>query len=316
MAGRASGGLTPLQFLMRRRGIKPGVRSSRKSASPKKSVERPPLSNRQIGEMLFRQKEQRRIELFTERAKKSVKKFRPKKIERGKIVMVGVDGSRNPQAKGRKGYLVYVTKSGKKWWLREKGNAESVKPRTLRNLQVPFTKRLHKAEKEFSRARLKKVGKGTLPRLTGKQSGKVTFGRNAKAVKVLTDGLVKVLRGQKSKRSFLLSAAMTVKPIGGETFVVNVSVPIDRSDHQAIDRGGVANFVRQKFYAALAHELAFAGLVLAGSANHIRKLAINEDVDPDDPESVYLTSNGAEWTGNGLDICTIENMDWKIEQAQ
>jgi hypothetical protein len=79
--------------------------------------------------------------------------YKPRKKDRGKIVLIGTKGQKDPQLKGRKAYTVYVTKTGKKWLLKVPGAKEPYKPRKLSEIELPVRKNLRKAQSVFQASR-------------------------------------------------------------------------------------------------------------------------------------------------------------------
>jgi hypothetical protein len=116
---------------------------------------------------------------------------------------------------------------------------------------------------------------------------------------------------QASKRTFIISVAVYVRLMDGTTQTFFFEVPIDRPDHIAIKLAGLKNFIRQKFYAFMARELAFAGYVTSGSYNHIRGLNKNAFASRED----WLDDRDQNWTGADKEIVRIEAIEWTIEQV-
>lgn len=277
-----------------------------------KTVSRPP--RQRVPKTVARGREmieQTRInqrEARIDRALKAVNKFRPKKTDRGNFVAVGTDGKR--LTKGKKGYLVYVdSKGGKAWqWKRD----DSFLAKKIRKLEVPFTKGRRKAAKRFLESQIEVTGTG---KAVVKGSGKVkpsgAYDFNDKVVATMAAGVGKVIRGQRSNRAFLLNSLVLVKLPDGQQKVYNVKVPIQRADHVSIDRGGIINFLRLKFYAFMARELAFDGYVTSGSSNHIRQLKENRGKDRS-----QWTKNGQVWEGWDYTTVKIQTIEWKMEQLK
>ena len=243
--------------------------------------------------------------------------YKPRKKDRGKLVFIGTKGQKDPQRKGRKGYLLYVTKTGKKWFVKQvtnKRNTSQYRPRKLSSIAPRETRATRNAAKKFEAAKLVRVatgkaatkGKGSA---TGSKGG---YDFSDKVVLKLAKSLKKTIEGQASHRSFLITAMVLVQLPDGTQETVQVQLPIDKADHIAIKLGGLVNFVRHKFYAFMARELAHLGYVTVGSSNHIRRLPENEGVEPGE----YVDKLGKNWTGNDLDVVRIIRIDWIIQQAK
>lgn len=324
-------------------------RASRKNfRHPPKRRERTSqaVSPAKLRKALSEQRSRRKLVLQEKAARAARAGYKPRKKDRGKVLMIGVKGQRDPQAKGRKGYLVYVTKTGKVWLQKVKGIKEPFKPRKLREIEIPLKKNLHKKIEVFLQSRLVTVKRGKMTdaelvkkavKASGKMglrgdaaarmqdfqlsgrgrgAGKVKAGGahdfNGKIVKKIAKHLQSVLRKQASQRVFTIQAIGLIQLPTGEREVIEFSVPIERGDRDGIDLGGIENFVKLKFYSFMAKQLSFMGYVSAGSANHIRSLSDNEGVD----EGEWVDKNGQSWAGNDLEIARIISLEWRIEQSK
>jgi len=228
--------------------------------------------------------------------------------------MIGTKGQSDPQLKGRRGYLVYVTKTGKKWLIKQTGKRKgSFQARTLKDTEAPARKNLKQATSDFIRARRVQIGKN---KSAVKGSGSVDTGGawdfSDSVVSKIAKSLKKTIESQAGQRTFIISAIVLATLPDGSTRTFQFEVPIDKPDHIAIRLAGLKNFVSRKFYAFLARELAYAGYVTAGSANHIRSLKQNKGL----PKSKWTQSDGEMWRGNESDVVHMQSIDWKIEQAR
>lgn len=247
-----------------------------------------------------------------ERAQSAKAAFKPRKSDRGKLVFIGTKGQRNPQGKGRKGYPVYVTRTGKKWLIKQR-TEKPFKARTLSELVLPARSNLRNAIRGFQERRLERIGKiRTITRRTGtvKTGGNHDF--NEHAGNAVAKSIRDALAGQASHRIFLVKFNVLVKLPDGTTEAITGEVPIERADHIAIKLAGIRNFVRQKFYSFMARELAYTGYVSNGSANHIRSLAANKGKSRDK----WVDKRGDLWAGRNKQQVEILTIEWKIEQAK
>lgn len=283
----------------------------------KRSQKKTPSGHRymtrgEIVQILSSQKADALVRRQHETANAAKRKFRLRKSDRGKLVFIGVSGQRSPELKGRKGFLIYVTKTGKKQLVTEKRSIAPHKPRKLGEINIPQIKKFRKAAKDFVHARLEKTGTG---KAVVKGSGVVEPNRvwdfSDKVVDSIAKSLKKTISGQRSHRSFLVKAIVFAKLADGSTRSWEVNVPIARADHAAIKLGGLKNFVRQKFYAFMARELAFDGFVTSGSANHIRRLKQNKGL----PKEKWTQTDGEMWRGNEAQVIQIQSIEWQILQA-
>lgn len=283
---------------------------------PKRGAKRNPrmrvlkLSPKQLAAKLVKQKEQRKHARQQQQAEKAARAFRPRKTDKGKIVFIGRDGNREASLKGRKGYTVFVDKHGKKSIIQNKKTG--FKSSTISDIELPVTKKTRKAAKEFltSRRKLMESGRSVIKE-SGTVKPKGPYDFSDKVAGKIAKGLSKTFKGQLSQRRFLVSANILIRREDGSHKVYTVQVPIAKPDHLAIREAGIMNFVKRKFYAHLARELAFDGYVTSGSANHVRRLAENEGKDRDE-----WTQDGDLWQGHDYETVKIEQIEWKIEQMR
>jgi hypothetical protein len=323
----------------RRPAVKPAVKP-RPVVKPRRPASKPrdlvrTMTRAEISRRFAQQKEAARLVNQRKRAKAARVAYKPRKADYGKLIMVGVKGQRDPGKKGRKGFPVYVTRTGKKWLIKQKHD-DPYAPRKLTDLALPIRRNLQRAEKEFQRRRLVEVTRGKAVKSRGniKTGGAHDFSQ--KVVKKLAKALHKTMVGQESHRTFLLTANLIVRGPDGKQDFVQVAVPIDRADHVAIKLAGIDNFIGQKFYAFMAQQLAYLGYITAGSANHIRQsLGQLEDeggeMDGDVQDSLangevnetvweYYHNehkgHNLTWSAPRFEIVTIERIEWKIEQSR
>ncbi len=281
---------------------KPGA--SRKRAGAVRQFTRKQLQKR-----LLRQKSDAKLAAQKGRAFQAVKSFRVRKADRGKFISVTGTGKRGANLKGRKGYLVYVSKAGKKSLA---NHSKDYKPRKMTDISAPLW-RNYKAAQEFETAKLEKTASGKSV-VKGRGSVEVSGANDFSdsVVAKIAKSLKKTIEGQASHRSFLISANVLVVLPDGTNRVYSFVVPIAKADHISIKLGGLINFVRHKFYAFMAREMAFDGYVTAGSANHVRRLKENKGKDVGE----FTTRDGNMWRGNESEIIHIKQIEWQIEQAK
>jgi hypothetical protein len=266
-----------------------------------------------VAKMLAKQHRERRDNLSRKFQKKRANKaktgFKPGRRDRGKLFMVSGKGKRLKVTSGRKGYLVYVTKSGRKWLLKQRGKFPYKAERITRLPSGP--KSLRRVRETFQEKRRVLVATGrtrAMGRPVNRGAGEIRGEREL--INRLTDALTRSLRGQESHRQFLLTILALVELPDKSKRVFRASVDISRRDHVTIKKGGVRNFVRQKVWGFLATELAFAGYVSGESDNHIRKLAVNRGK----PRSQWKDKRDDRWAGADLEMARIISVEYKIEQ--
>lgn len=206
---------------------------------------------------------------------------------------------------------MYVTKTGKKWLIRQSG-AKPYASRTISELVLPSRANLRRATKDFQKKRLVRIGRTqTVVRRSGRISAGGAHDFNNKISDRIASSIRTALGAQASHRIFLIKFIALVQLPNGQTESIQGEVPIERPDHIAIRLAGIKNFVRQKFYSFMARELAFAGYVSNGSANHIRRLGANRGK----PRDKWKDRRGEPWTGRNKTQVEILTIEWKIEQA-
>lgn len=276
------------------------------------------LSPAQIAKQVTAQKKRAKVaerKRFVKKQAREVRdKYRPRKSERGNLVLVGLDGKRIPKGNTRrKGVLVYVTTTGKKYAVEQIGKT-GFSPVTSKHVEIPDKKIYKGAKKRFQRARREVFKRGGVTDADIRKGGGSVNVRgtaddfNERVVKNIAGTIVEALENQESQRTFIVTANIYVK---GERKPFVVQTNIERGDRHAIHKAGVENFVRLKFYASLARELSSHGLVTSGSANHIRRLKINKGK----PRSKWKQADGDLWRGVDKDVVKIDSIEWQIEQA-
>lgn len=290
----------------RKRKRKPLPRKSQRGTVRK-------ISPSQLRKQLEKQKFQRKLVRQEKQAFKAKASFRVRKADKGKIIFIGTKGERDATRKGRKGYLIYVTKSGKKQLLKQKTRREPYKASTITDLNIPLKKKLRIAQKQFFKSRLVKTQSGREV-VKAKGSFDITgaWDFSDSVVTKLAKPLRKALEAQRSRRSFLIRAMVLIELEYGSEKTYEINVPIDRSDNVAIKLAGVENFIRYKFYAYMARELAFDGYVTSGSSNHVARLKQNQG----EERQNWTQDDGNKWRGNESQVVKIREIQWQILQAQ
>lgn len=256
------------------------------------------------------------------RATKAFKAFKPKKTDRGKLIFISSGGKRNPHHHGkvksktskgkvydRRGYLIYVGKTGKKQLIRQ--HRHGYKATSFSNLQPPLASKFSKSRQKIYAARVAKNQSGK-PIILGRgqivpKSKGASF--TDAVVEKFSEAIEKQLEKVRGQKRFNIKILVKLKGIAEP---ISVFVPIDRPDHAAIEKGGIENFVRQKLYAHLSSDLAAQGLVTAGSANHIRKLSWNEGL----PQEEWQFKPGLAWDRRDCDIVQVEVFEWLFEAVK
>lgn len=238
--------------------------------------------------------------------------YKPRKADRGQLIFIDTTGRRDPSKKGRKGYAIYVTKTGKKWLLKEKRAKEPFRARTRSKLNLPAGSRLKAAKEKFERRRLVTVHRQAIVKGSGSATAGGAHDFSERVSDKIASSVKRVIGSQASHRIFQIEFNALVKLPSGQIEAISGQVPIEYPDHVAISVIGVRAWARHKFYSFLARELAFAGYVSNGSANHIRRLSDNSGK----PRNQWKDKRGEPWSGRDKEQVEILKIEWKIEQAK
>ena len=210
-------------------------------------------------------------------AKKATDAYKVKKSDKGKLVFIGFSGQRSPQLKGRKGFTIYVSNTGKKSFLKDSKNG--YRPQKFRDVEIKTRKNLHKKIKTFELSRMELIKQKrtySVKRYPHKTRCGGADDFSERVVNEISSIIKKRMDKQESRRIFQITAiAQIAVPGEKELLIVQIAVTIARADYVAIEQGGIEEFVRRKFWSAIARELEINDYVTRGSANHIRRLSVN-----------------------------------------
>jgi hypothetical protein len=248
-------------------------------------------------------------------AERSLKAFRPRKVDRGQLHFIGTGGSRDAAKREAKGYLVYVDRNGQKSLVKQydKQLRRKVIPKAQRLRDVePFDSGKIRASRKFVNYTKTVFKQSFSTYSTGKVAKGNNFDSTSNLVNTLTREISTALGSRKSRRTFQVTIKCLVKDRKGKSHVIETSCKISRQDHVAIKKGGVKNFVQRKLYSFLSNELAQRGLVSEGSARHIRTLKVNRGKRKDK----WVDNQGFTWEGHDRDVVTIQRTDYKIESIK
>ena len=258
-----------------------------------------------------------------QKAKYAVQKFKPKRKDRGKIIIIGVRGGRLPANNNRRGYAVYINSKGRKIPIRQHskitGRLEKTAiPRRATSIDVSAL-RVKRAKKEFLVARTNPVAAGVLNRKGMGVSHKGTryagaistdkFYAGASSVAALSRELVRAVNGTRSKKDFLVTIGLDVVDGLGKHHWISLERRFSRQDRQKAGLGDVQAFFGREIYAFLARELADRNLVLSGSARHIGMLKGNRGK----PRHEW-TKDGFLWQGHDMQNVRVEKLEYRFDQ--
>lgn len=260
------------------------------------------LANKKVADKLIKQLKDRKGALQRKRAEQAIKRFRVRKEDRGKIVFVETTGKRDT-GKGRKGYMVYIGKRGKKQLVADV--KKGLQPQQKSKLTSPYTKKTAKQTTDFVKARATDTLRGS-----GQVRIKGANDFSDKVVDRFASGVLKVINAQRGFRDFLLKAMILVRLEDGSTRTYEVLTAIQKPGQIEIPKEHIFNFIRQEFYALMARQLAFDGYVTNGSANHVRRLKENKG-----KEREEWTKGGLAWFGReDTEDVKILQIDWQMYQ--
>jgi hypothetical protein len=244
---------------------------------------------------------------------------------------------------GRKGYAILVGAKGKKQLLNS-GAKQPWQPRPMRDIQLPLRRNLSKKVAAFKARRLKPVGRSGVVdeaqvlrgvkrlkvsaqdraivaghRLAGRgKGGGKAHGTEAhdfddRVVNKLAASVERAFKQQRGQKNFNVSVIALVRLNDGGKEVLQFSVPFVAADQYRFRDFKAA--IRAKFYQEQARQLAFRGKISRGSANHIRRVMGQKELTPELwDEYQGHEGRGQVWQG-GMEIATIESIEWRIDQA-
>ncbi len=316
-----------------------GLKSARKSGS---KIRRKRLS------VLQRFRLQEAKARFERRQKRSQKKaylardaYKVRARDKGKLVMIGVKGQQSPQLKGRRGYLLYVTASGKKQLVKQPGKYP-YKSHVYGELSVANNFRYRKKASYFYEKRvavykgrrvlrsIRKVKPGKLAEAYSEQEGDEVedgYGNDLKAnrgsefddkvVKTITRSLQRAMSNQVRETNLLISLLVLIRFTDNTKQVMRFEIPVDKRTRLSILYGGTEEYIRMAFYAHFARELAYMGYITSGSANHIRKsVGVKQITEASYNRYHAKKGDGVEWQAPRFEVVSIEQYEWKIEEAK
>lgn len=291
-----------------------------KGKTPKrKSLQRPSKKRRPIPVFIHKQlpkglqlkkREQaqpNKAKIQAARAAKAFNRFRARKGDRDSFVFVEKSGKRDTQ-KGRKGYLIYVGKRGKKYLVKDVKDGFRAKQKSK---LIPKESEHRGAFKKLQARRIQT--RDGLPVIKGSGKIKVSGSKwdfNTRIVNKFANGVTKVVNSQAAFRDFTIRAMILVEKPDGSTKVYSVDVVLQKQGNVKIPTEHILNFLRQQFYAVFAQQLAYDGYVTSGSANHVRGLSENKGKEQDE-----WTKNGLPWQGrHDTEFVKIKLIEWQAIQ--
>lgn len=305
----------------------------------KKSVKRPRsviFSDKQIAQRLSAQKLDERAQAKWLRLKKVIGKFRPNKKDRGKVVLLGANGSRAAAKKNRRVIAIYVNTKGKKIPVRQydrddKKIEKFAKLRKVNSVDVSRVKS-KKAQKKFLNAYSNRVAAGTLSEIpdssksdASPRSRKIScagtrycgqifsrrIDRQSDAAKQIGKELARAANNTKSKRDFLVTIGISCQVVGtGEIYFIVTRRRFARRDRQHTSNAEAIDFIGREIYGFLARDLQSRGLVMTGSATHIKNLPENKGV----KDRHQWKKDGFLWEAHDSNDVKLIQVEYRIDQ--
>jgi hypothetical protein len=293
------------------------------------------LTDKQLAERFAKQNREAKENRKWQKLQKVINKFRPRKSERGSIVFLGANGARTAATRNRKGVAIYVSKTGKKTPVRQYDRKSKKLERHphLRKIHSVDVSRVRskRAKKVFFQAYTNRIAAGAISEIPA--SGKTTAtGRQRKiscagtrfcgaffskridrasdAAKKIGTELARAANTIRSKRDFVVTVGISVQVIAtGENYFVVTQRRFSRRDTQATTKAEAVDFIGREIYGFLARDLQSRGLVMQGSATHIKNLPENKGKKRED-----WKKEGFLWEGHdSLDV-KIQQVEWRIDQ--
>lgn len=293
------------------------------------------MTDRQLAERFAKQKRADREQRTWKKLAKVISKFRPRKADRGRIVFLGANGARTAADRNRKGVAIYVNRNGKKQPVRQydRKTKRLEKHAHLRKINSVDVSRVRskRAKKTFLQAYTNRIASGTLSEIP--QSGRTELSgrqrkiscagtrfcgvffskridRQSDAARQIGKELARAANTTKSKRDFLVTIGISVKVVKtGETYFIVTQRRFARRDRQITTRAECIDFIGREIYGFLARDLQSRGLVLTGSATHIKQLKENRG-----KKRKNWTKDGFLWEAHDSNDVKLQQIEWRIDQ--
>lgn len=246
--------------------------------------------------------------------KAAVGKLKVKKNDKLSFVFVSATGKRLRANSGKRGYLVYITRTGKKRVIKppKLGGAAANSPHRFSTFKPTDQRRKKTAVRKVIDKHTAQMNSGFFrPR---KATGAVDYKRaSGTLAQRLRDTLSEI--SPAGKREIVIKFAATIRLKSGEIKTVIGETPIFYLSHlQPLDKQALKVFVESKVYAFLADSLTAEGFVSSGSANHIKRLKANKGK----RVSEWVNRKGQAWYHrveySEEKVVKIVRLDWQIHR--
>ena len=247
--------------------------------------------------------------------KRAVAKFKPKKSELGTVVFLSARppkgrSQRLERSSRRKGYAVYITKSGKVEPLRERKGDPPV-PRKRASVD-PAKFRRKAAREAGQKAAFASISSRRALGRTLTPQGNRTSVDWLRVEAQLAGAMSLGMRTEKRAHTQVVRHQVVVRTKDGAMRTFTATTNLHVSDQQAqMDPGpqwsGFSGKINEA-YSLIAEQLKAANMVSQGSADYISELDINEGVDD---QQMWLGEDGSRWEKNECDVVDI--VSWSFE---
>ena len=240
-------------------------------------------------------------------------RLRPRKSERGKVILVNTKGKRVPPSYRGKAFAAYVTKGkGRLKWVKKAGKPVAISPRSYRVEEFSGRSAKGAAKATLASHTIGRVEK-TVPRRKGETSADWT--RVAQAGKA---ALLETAKAEKGfARTLIVTIAATVRLPDGSIKVVpsppGNSFTVHLAKGQTLTAAHALDQFEGKAYAMIAGRLSAMGYVSAGSAQFIAQLPANADVGEFDAGELR-DSRGNPWNPGHRELVDVLSVDLITEQ--
>lgn len=307
------------------------MRRKNKSSRPRALT----LSVKEIARRVSRQKLEARAEAKWKKLKAVIGKFRPAKKDYGKIVLIGSRGSRVAAGKNRRVIAVYINRNGKKTPVRQFDRTERkiekfAKLRKINSVDVSRV-RSKRAQNQFLTASLNRISAGTLSEVP--ESGRLNA--SARSRKISCSGtrycgaifsrridrqsdaaikigkeLARAANRAIGKRDFIVTIGISVQVVAtGQNYFIVTKRRFTRRDSQTTLNAEAIDFIGREIYGFLARDLQSRGLVMTGSATHIKNLPENKGKKRND-----WKKDGFLWEAHDSNDVKLIQVEYRIDQ--
>lgn len=244
-----------------------------------------PVAGSRVARGLARQEARAKEVREERRAKRAVSAYRPRKSERGSYVFINSVGKRVKAGRGKKGYLIYVTKGAKKKPVKTHRSAVG-RNKVVGRPKSISTYKLDRLPQKKAREKLLASGRTVISEGTVR-SKQLSLGKTGELFRTVARKLVKFGRS-KSGKSFIVEITLHgISQQEREPYSVTSEARIDRGDATRMTEEDMIAWLATVFYASHARAAERTGIIGRGSANHWLKVGDERPIDEADAIVVW-----------------------------